>query len=76
MIQKTSIAALIAIATLGLAACEKQGTAEKVGEEVDEAVDTIKHGGEESVGTKVDDAMDNVREDAKEIGEAVKEKTQ
>jgi hypothetical protein len=76
MINNISIAALIAITSLGLAACEKQGTAEKVGEEVDEAVDTIKNGGEESVGTKVDDALDNVREDAKDIGEAVKEKTE
>jgi hypothetical protein len=76
MIRDTSIAAFIAIASLGLAACEKQGTAEKMGEEVDEAVDTIKNGGEESLGTKVDDAVDNVREDARDIGEAVKEKTE
>lgn len=66
MIKKTSIAALIALATLGLAACEKQGTAEKVGEEVDEAVSTMKNGGEETVGTKVDDAIDEVREEVKE----------
>jgi hypothetical protein len=66
MIRNTSIAALIAIATLGLAACEKQGPVEKVGEEVDEAVDTIKNGGEETTADKVDDAIDSAREDVKE----------
>jgi predicted small lipoprotein YifL len=48
---------------IGLAACEKQGPLERAGEEVDEAVDTVKHG-EESTATKVDDAVDEVREDA------------
>ncbi len=66
MIRNTSIAALIAIATLGLAACEKQGAGEKMGEEVDEAVDTIKNGGEETTADKVDDAIDSAREDVKE----------
>lgn len=76
MTRKTTIAALIVTATLGLVACEKQGPAEKMGEEVDEAVNTIKNGGKETTGDKVDDAIDHAREDAKEIGEAVKEKTQ
>lgn len=67
MIKNTSIAALIAIATLGLAACEKQGPVEKVGEEVDEAVNTMKNGGEETTADKVDDAVDSVKEDAKDI---------
>jgi hypothetical protein len=72
MIRKAAFATLIGSLVLGLAACEKQGTAERVGEEVDEAIDTAKHGGEESVGTKVDDAVDQAREDAKDIGEAAK----
>ena len=55
-------AAMAATAALGLAACEKQGPLEKAGEEVDEAVDTIKNGGEESTATKVDDAMDEARD--------------
>jgi hypothetical protein len=71
MIRKIALAALVGAFSLGIAACEKQGPAEQVGEEVDEAVDTVKHG-EESVGTKVDDAVDHAREDAKEIGEAAK----
>jgi hypothetical protein len=59
-------AALAATAALGMAACEKQGPIEKAGEEVDEAVDTIKNGGEESTATKVDDALDEARDAAED----------
>ena len=55
-------AALAATLALGLAACEKKGPLEQAGEEVDEAVDTIKNGGEESTANKVDDAVDEARE--------------
>ena len=51
---------------LGLAAvlatgCEKKGPVEQMGEEVDEAIDTVKKG-EESTATKLDDAVDELRE--------------
>ena len=59
---KVFAAALAATAALGLAACEKKGPLEQAGEEVDEAVDTIKNGGEESTASKVDDALDEARE--------------
>ena len=55
-------AALAATAAIGLAACEKEGPIERAGEEVDEAVDTIKNGGEESTANKVDDAIDEARD--------------
>jgi hypothetical protein len=58
-------AALAATAALGMAACEKQGPLEKAGEEVDEAVDTIKNG-EESTANKVDDAVDEARDAAED----------
>jgi len=58
-------AALAATAAIGMAACEKQGPVERAGEEVDEAVDTIKNG-EESTATKVDDAIDEARETVEE----------
>jgi hypothetical protein len=58
---KMILAALAATAALGLMACEKQGPLEKAGEEVDEAVDTVKNG-EESTASKVDDAIDEARE--------------
>lgn len=59
---KVFAAALAATAALGLAACEKKGPIEQAGEEVDEAVDTIKNGGEESTANKVDDTLDEARE--------------
>lgn len=55
------VAALLCALSLGLAACEKKGPLEQAGEEVDEAVDTIKNG-EESTSSKVDDAFDEARE--------------
>jgi predicted small lipoprotein YifL len=64
MVSRLMMVALAATLAMGLAACEKQGPLERAGEEVDEAVDTVKHG-EESTATKVDDAIDEVREDAK-----------
>ncbi len=53
--------ALALALTLGAAACEKKGPVEQAGEEVDEAVDSMKRGGE-SVGTKMDDAVDELKE--------------
>jgi predicted small lipoprotein YifL len=49
------------LAVAALAACEQQGPVERLGEEVDEAVDTVRDG-EESVATKVDDAVDELRD--------------
>jgi hypothetical protein len=59
-------AALAATAAIGVAACEKQGPVERAGEEVDEAVDTIKNGGDESTANKVDDALDEARDTAED----------
>lgn len=59
------VAALLCAMSLGLAACEKKGPLEQAGEEVDEAVDTVKNG-EESTANKVDDAFDEAREAAED----------
>ena len=59
------VAALLCALSLGLAACEKKGPLEQAGEEVDEAVDTVKNG-EESTSSKVDDAFDEAREAAED----------
>lgn len=64
--------AAVACLALSLSACEKKGPAEQAGEEVDEAVDTLKHGGEESDATKADDAMDDLRKGAHDAAEDVK----
>jgi predicted small lipoprotein YifL len=67
-------ALLAASLSLGIAACEKKGPVEQAGEEVDEAVDTLKHGGEESTASKVDDAIDEAREGAEDTADELKKK--
>jgi predicted small lipoprotein YifL len=64
-------AALACVFSLGLAACEKKGPVEQAGEEVDEAIDTMRHG-EESTENKVDDAVDEMREGASDATEELK----
>lgn|GEM_PF-495321 len=72
MIKQTTLAALVAALSLGFAAgCDNKGPAEQVGEEVDEAVDTIRSG-EESTANKVDDAIDEAREGAKDAADELK----
>lgn len=55
-----AVTALCGLLGVGLAACEKKGPMERAGEEIDEAVDTVKRGGE-STATKIDDAVDELR---------------
>jgi hypothetical protein len=70
---KSLWAALLGAAiAFGVAGCEKQGTVERAGEEVDEAVDTMRNG-EESTATKVDDAMDEAREGVNETVDEARE---
>lgn len=71
--QKFTTTFLVALAALaGLNACERQGPVERAGEEVDEAVDTLKNGGRESTANKLDDAGDEVREGAADAKDALK----
>ena len=65
------VAALACTLSLGLAACEKKGPMEQAGEEVDEAIDTMKNGGE-STASKVDDALDEARDAAESAKEDLK----
>ncbi|MEQ1800597.1 MAG: hypothetical protein ABL989_01660 [Gammaproteobacteria bacterium] len=51
----------IALAAVLAVGCEKKGPVEQAGEEVDEAIDTMKRG-EESTATKLDDAVDELKE--------------
>jgi hypothetical protein len=66
MIRETTLAALVATLTLGIAACDKQGPAERAGEKVDHAVDTIKNGGQEPASDKLEDAAHDVQDAAKQ----------
>jgi predicted small lipoprotein YifL len=70
--QKMTIAAFIAALTLGLAACDNKGPVEQAGEEVDEAVHTLKNGGKETTADKVDDAVDEARDGAKDAAKELK----
>lgn len=65
------LAALTCTMTLGIAACEKKGPVEQAGEEVDEAIDTMKNG-RESTSNKLDDAADDVREGASDAADELK----
>lgn len=51
----------LGLTALLVVGCEKKGPVEQVGEEVDEAIDTMKRG-EESTATKLDDAVDELKE--------------
>jgi hypothetical protein len=51
---------------LMLVGCEKQGPLERVGEEVDEAVEDLGAGGE-TTGNKIDDAIDEVVDAADDV---------
>lgn len=65
-------ATLVALAGLGLAACDNKGPLEQAGEEVDEAIDTMRHG-EESTSTKIDDAIDEAREGAQDAADQLRD---
>jgi hypothetical protein len=72
MTRVATLAALLASMTLALAACEKQGPAERAGEKVDHAVDTIKNGGEEPASDKLEDAAHEARDAASQAVEDAK----
>ncbi|MEZ5565648.1 MAG: hypothetical protein R3F24_09105 [Gammaproteobacteria bacterium] len=63
----------IALGLVGMlvVACDNKGPVEQAGEEIDEAVDTMKSGSE-STANKVDDAIDDVRDGAKDAVDELK----
>jgi predicted small lipoprotein YifL len=63
---------LAALLGFGLAACDNKGPLEQAGEEVDEAIDTMKRG-EESTATKFDDAVDEAREGAQDAADQLRD---
>lgn len=68
----TSLLAAAALAAaLGLSACEKKGPLEQAGEEVDEAVNTLRNDGKETTADKLDDAADKAADAASEAKDAV-----
>ncbi|HEU4624061.1 MAG TPA: hypothetical protein VFS52_04820 [Steroidobacteraceae bacterium] len=74
MFRETSLVAFVAVLlTLGIVSCEREGPAERAGEKVDHAVDTLKNGGEEPASDKLDDAADNARDAAADAADAAKD---
>jgi hypothetical protein len=71
MSRTTALAALACVLALGLSAgCDKRGPAEKAGEKIDHAWDTIKNGGHEPVGDSIKDDVDKARD---KVADAVDE---
>lgn len=69
--QRLWITMLGAMLVVSLAGCEREGTMERAGEEIDEAVDTIREG-EESTSNKIDDAADEVRDGVNDAADEVR----
>lgn len=70
--QRNLMVTMAFASVLALAACEKKGPLEQAGEEVDEAIETVKQG-EEPTEAKVDDVIDEAREGVEEIKDEAKE---
>jgi len=71
MIQKLTIAALIGAFSLGLAACEREGPAERMGERVDEAAESARDTGEEAA-RELEQAAEDVGQEAEEAADDVR----
>ena len=59
-----AIGVCAALLMLGMSACEKKGPAEKAGEKVDQAVESVKDTGEKAA-DKVEEAADKVQDAVK-----------
>jgi hypothetical protein len=62
MFRTTALAALACVTALGAAACDNRGPAERAGEKIDHAADTIKNGGHEPVGDSIKDDVNKARD--------------
>jgi len=58
-------------AVIGISGCAKKGPVEKVAEEVDESIATVKNGGKEPLSNKLDDAGDDIAKGVNKAGDAV-----
>ncbi|HUI59404.1 MAG TPA: hypothetical protein VLX90_04240 [Steroidobacteraceae bacterium] len=64
----------LACAALLAAGCDRRGPAERAGEKLDTAVDTIKNGGHEPVADSVRDAADKARDKVQDAAHDAAEK--
>jgi hypothetical protein len=65
---------LICLSALAMTACERKGPAERAGEKLDHAADTIKNGGEEPARDKLQDEADKARDKANDAADKAKGK--
>ncbi|MEO6117748.1 MAG: hypothetical protein ABIP37_01605 [Methylotenera sp.] len=65
--KKLSLAVLATLMITGLAACEKQGPAERAGEKMDNAT--------EKMGDKIEDATDKAGDKLEDAGDKIEDKT-
>ena len=54
---------ILMILMLAVVGCDRQGPAERLGEKVDHAADTVRNGGKEPLGDRVEDALHELRDD-------------
>jgi predicted small secreted protein len=69
-LKKLSILSISLLLATGLFACEKKGTAEKAGENIDKAVDKVQDavnpkGPMEKAGEKIDESVDKTKDAVK-----------
>lgn len=70
---KTFKLTAIALLPFALWACEQPGPVERVGEEVDEAIEDIRNGGE-TLPNRADDAVDDVRDGVNDAREELEDR--
>ncbi len=70
--QRLWIGIVSGLMIVGLSGCEREGPLERAGEEVDEAIDTVRDG-EESTSNKVDDAVDEMRDGVNDAADEVRD---
>lgn len=68
---KLALLVFVGVFSAMTAGCDEPGPLERAGEEVDEAVDTLKRG-EESPANKLDDAVDDVRDGVNDAKDELK----
>jgi hypothetical protein len=70
VLKKLSILSISLLIAAGLVACEKKGTAEKAGENIDKAVDKVQdavnpQGPMEKAGEKIDESVEKTKDAVK-----------
>ena len=77
---RSTLISILLVVALGSFGCQEEGPGERLGKQVDEAVDKLQHGDEgalEKAGRKVDEAVDDAVEAVEDVvddaGEAIED---